>query len=86
MRMPLKLWTQRFIRYLKNYYQTNSNISIEDSFLNAWIFTEGLPADCPQPVSTRFEKVDAFSQQWKNSGKLILNRQRTGVLTNGCIS
>ena len=62
--------TDGFITYLKNYYQTKYNISIEDSFLNAWIFTEGLPATCPKPVSTRFEKVDAFSQQWKNSGKL----------------
>ncbi len=62
--------TDGFIAYLKNYYQTKYSITIEDSFLNAWIFTEGLPANCPKPVSTRFEKVDDFSQQWKNSGKL----------------
>jgi hypothetical protein len=62
--------TDRFIAYLKNYYQTKYSITIEDSFLNSWIFTEGLPVDCPKPVSTRFEKVDKFSQQWKKSGKL----------------
>jgi leukotriene-A4 hydrolase len=62
--------TDGFIAYLKNYYQTKYSITIEDSFLNAWIFTEGLPANCPKPVSTRFEKVDDFSQQWKKSGRL----------------
>jgi leukotriene-A4 hydrolase len=62
--------TDGFIAYLKKYYQTKFNITIEDSFLNAWIFTEGLPANCPKPVSTRFEKVDTFLQQWKNSGNL----------------
>ncbi|WP_276368010.1 M1 family metallopeptidase [Chryseolinea sp. H1M3-3] len=62
--------TEGFTAYLKNYYQTKYSISIEDNFLKAWIYTEGLPADCPQPVSTRFEKVNAFLQQWKASGKL----------------
>jgi leukotriene-A4 hydrolase len=62
--------TDGFIAYLKDYYQKKYNITLDDSFLNAWIFTEGLPANCPQPVSTRFEKIDSFLQQWKNSGKL----------------
>jgi leukotriene-A4 hydrolase len=62
--------TDGFIAYLKNYYQNKYTLTIEDSFLNAWIFTEGLPANCPKPVSTRFEKVDDFLLQWKNSGNL----------------
>ena len=62
--------TDGFIVYLKNYYQKKYSLTIEDSFLNAWIFTEGLPANCPKPVSTRFEKVDDLLLEWKNSGKL----------------
>jgi aminopeptidase N len=58
--------TERFIVFLKSYYQTKFNIAIEDAFLNAWIYTVGLPADCPQPVSTRFEKIDAFLKAWKS--------------------
>jgi hypothetical protein len=66
--------TEHFISYLKEYYQTKFAITIEDSFLNAWIFTEGLPDDCPQPVSTRFEKVNQFIAKWENSGKLDANQ------------
>ncbi len=69
--------TEGFTTYLKNYYQTKYNIPIEDAFLNAWIYTEGLPADCPQPVSTRFEKVNLFLQQWKASGKLDAQQTST---------
>ena len=60
--------TEGFIAFLKKYYQTKYNVTIEDSFLNAWIFTEGLPADCPKPASARFEKVDSFLKQWTKTG------------------
>jgi leukotriene-A4 hydrolase len=62
--------TERFISFLKNYYLTKYNLTIEDRFLNNWIFTEGLPADCPQPVSDRLEKVNGILQKWKDTGKL----------------
>jgi hypothetical protein len=62
--------TERFVTYLKDYYKSKFNIQLEDSFLNAWIYTEGLPADCPKPVSNRFENVDRFLAQWNKSGKL----------------
>ncbi|HKZ38353.1 MAG TPA: M1 family metallopeptidase, partial [Chryseolinea sp.] len=62
--------TEGFINFIKTYYQGKFNIQLDDSNLNTWIFSEGLPTDCPQPVSTRFEKVSQFIQAWKTSGKL----------------
>lgn len=62
--------TDGFIAYIKNYYQTHFKLSVEDTHLNAWIFSEGLPADCPQPESSRFEKVNQFIIAWKSSGQL----------------
>ena len=62
--------TDGFIKYIKQYYKAKFNIQLVDSHINAWIFSEGLPDDCPQPVSGRFEKVNRFLQQWKDSGKL----------------
>lgn len=62
--------TEGFISYLKRYFQTKYNIRIEDDFLNSWIFTEGLPAECPEPASARFEKVDGLIAEWKNTGRL----------------
>jgi len=62
--------TEGFLNYIKRYYQRKFNIQLDNSHLNAWIFSEGLPADCPQPVSTRFEKVSQFIQAWKTFGKL----------------
>jgi leukotriene A-4 hydrolase/aminopeptidase len=62
--------TDAFISYLKSYYQTKHGIAIDDAFINSWIFTEGIPATCPKPISTRFEKVNASLSQWKNSQTL----------------
>lgn len=60
--------TNKFIEYIKNYYQRKFNQVLADSNFNAWIFTEGLPDNCPQPVSEKFAKVDAFLLRW-NGGK-----------------
>jgi leukotriene-A4 hydrolase len=57
--------TDSFIKYIKNYYQTKFNTTLEDQLFNAWIFTEGLPADCPVPQSNRFKKVDEVIADWK---------------------
>ncbi|WP_245970266.1 M1 family metallopeptidase [Pseudochryseolinea flava] len=61
--------TDGFIKYIKDYYQTKNNISLSDSLFNEWIFSEDLPASCPQPVSTLLEKVDAALSQWKADGR-----------------
>jgi hypothetical protein len=66
--------TNGFITYLKNYYQTNFNAKIEIDYLNNWIFTEGLPADCPQPASPRFEQVESLIRDWRESGLLEIDR------------
>ncbi len=63
--------TDRFITYLKQYFQTNYSIQIDDKFLDSWIFTDGLPDDCPQPVSDRFGKVDQLIAKWKDGGGLM---------------
>jgi leukotriene A-4 hydrolase/aminopeptidase len=57
--------TEVFISYLKGYYEKKYSINIEDSYINAWVFTEGLPADCPKPVSKRFEKIDQLIDEWE---------------------
>lgn len=62
--------TDQFILYIKKYYKNTFSITLEDSLFTAWIFTEGLPASCPKPVSTRFEKVTEALQQWKTTGKV----------------
>jgi hypothetical protein len=69
--------TDGFIAYLKHYYKEKFDIQIEDAFLDSWIFTEGLPVNCPKPVSNRFEKIDQFLTQWKNSGKLDSQQTKT---------
>lgn len=60
--------TDSFIRYIKEYYK-GKGITLEDAHFQSWIFTEGLPKDCPQPVSERFKRVDDVLQGWKSSGK-----------------
>ena len=60
--------TDGFITFIKNYYQTKFKIELQDSFLNSWIYTEGLPENCPQPKADRFVEIDSTIQQWK-SGK-----------------
>jgi len=56
--------TDNFIVYIKHYYESKFKISLSDSFLNAWIFTEGLPANCPAPQSVLFNNVDKVTAQW----------------------
>jgi leukotriene-A4 hydrolase len=62
--------TDGFIGYIKNYYQSNFGIALDDERFNQWIFSEGLPADCPQPNSSRFKKVDEVIAAWKAEQKL----------------
>jgi aminopeptidase N len=61
--------TDRFIAYIKGYYNNNYTIALSDSLFNAWIFTEGLPEECPQPVSMLFKGVDETLRQWEADGR-----------------
>jgi leukotriene A-4 hydrolase/aminopeptidase len=62
--------TDKFIAFIKNYYQTKFKITIPDELITAWIFTEGLPNTCPQPNAERFRKVDEVIAQWKSTQQL----------------
>jgi leukotriene-A4 hydrolase len=57
--------TDSFITYIKAYYKNKFSISLEDTLFNNWIFSEGLPADCPHPKSERFKKIDEVIAGWK---------------------
>lgn len=50
--------TEAFIPYLRNYYQNKFNITLEDALFEKWIFSVGLPEDCPKPQSLAFQNVD----------------------------
>jgi leukotriene-A4 hydrolase len=65
--------TDKFISFIKEYYKSKFQITITDELLNAWIFTEGLPADCPKPKADRFVKVDEVISKWKNNHHLDMN-------------
>lgn len=62
--------TERFIPFIKDYYRTKFNVTLDDSLFQTWIFGQGLPDNCPVPKSSRFEKVDAVLDSWKESGTL----------------
>jgi leukotriene-A4 hydrolase len=62
--------TEQFIRYIKNYYQNKFKITLDDQLFQQWVFSEGLPADCPQPVSNRFKAVDGVIAGWKAEKQL----------------
>jgi aminopeptidase N len=62
--------TEAFIPFIRDYYQKNYNITLNDALFEEWIFSEGLPNSCAQPKSTRFDAVDAAMTQW-NAGQKI---------------
>jgi leukotriene-A4 hydrolase len=62
--------TEGFIEFIKNYYRQSYNIALEDPFFKEWIYSEGLPQDCPIPQSQRFAKVESAISQWSQDGKL----------------
>ncbi|HZX74711.1 MAG TPA: leukotriene A4 hydrolase C-terminal domain-containing protein, partial [Cyclobacteriaceae bacterium] len=62
--------TDGFMKDIKNYYQSQYTIELQDSLFNAWIFTAGLPAESPVPKSERFNKVDSLISAWSKTSKL----------------
>ena len=62
--------TDGFIEDIKSFYQSKFNLVLEDSLLNAWIFTTGLPAECPVPKSNRFDRVDSLTSAWVKTSRL----------------
>jgi leukotriene-A4 hydrolase len=62
--------TDTFKRYIQKYYQSKFNIALDGKSFDAWIDTEGLPANVPQPNSLRFQKVDQLLASWKAEKEL----------------
>lgn len=59
--------TDSFIKTIKDYYKTKWSLTLDDSLFNEWIFSEGLPANCPQPASEKFKRVDDVLREWKEN-------------------
>jgi aminopeptidase N len=88
--------TENFIPYLKNYYQSKFDVVLSDQLFEKWIFTTGLPEDCPKPQSAAFEKVDkalysllttdelpsSFTQKWTTHEWLHFINSLPAGLTN----
>jgi len=62
--------TESFIAEIKKYYHDTFDINLDDALFNEWIFTEGLPGDCPIPQSDRFENINQFITRWKKGDEL----------------
>lgn len=62
--------TDTFEHYIKKYYQSKFNITLDDKTFDAWIDAEGLPANVPEPNSVRFRKVDQLLASWETEKKL----------------
>ena len=62
--------TDTFIAEIKKYYHDKFGITLDDALFNDWIFTEGLPDNCPIPRSDRFENVDTYLARWRKGERL----------------
>lgn len=56
--------TEKFVEYLnKNLFEANGIAKI-DGLYEQWIYGPGIPANCPQPESDRFEQVEKVVEAW----------------------
>jgi leukotriene A-4 hydrolase/aminopeptidase len=62
--------TDKFVDFIKQYYQKQYNVNLPDALFTQWIYSEGLPTDCPVPNPTRFTRVQEVVATWQKSGKL----------------
>ncbi|HTF20101.1 MAG TPA: M1 family metallopeptidase [Chryseolinea sp.] len=63
--------TDLFVAAVKEYYSKNHSITLPDTLFNNWIFTPGLPADCPTPVATKFAPIDSALATFARDGKSL---------------
>lgn len=56
--------TDRFRKFIHDYYESNYQIQLDAGLLDRWIEQEGLPEDCPTPVTDRFELVHRSVARW----------------------
>jgi len=62
--------TDEFISQLNAKLFKKNGIAIDESLYNEWIFGQGLPSNCPQPISDRFTNVERVVESWVNGTKL----------------
>lgn len=62
--------TDMFIAEIKKFYLDTYNVALDEKLFNEWIFSEGLPDNCPVPQSDRFENVEALIDRWKKGERL----------------
>ncbi|MFA5831850.1 MAG: M1 family metallopeptidase [Bacteroidota bacterium] len=52
--------TELFLENLENEFKIKANTNLADKLtINSWVYSPGLPENCPQPKSSEFEKVSA---------------------------
>jgi leukotriene-A4 hydrolase len=56
--------TEKFLAYFDKYFKDKS--LKEKINVNAWVYSVGLPGNCPQPHTDEFAKVSAQIDAWKN--------------------
>ncbi len=56
--------TDEFITQLNTKLFEKNGIAVDEKLYTDWIFGEGLPANCPQPISDRFDKVEVVLKSW----------------------
>src|SRR5258706_13076605 len=61
--------TEELVKIISSDLLNNDSTLISKVNMNAWIYGPGLPANCPQVKSERFEKVDAELKKWNGGAK-----------------
>jgi leukotriene-A4 hydrolase len=62
--------TDGFINAIRTYYHKDHRIELDPNIFQQWIFTEGLPDDCPNPQSKRFQQPEDAVARWKSGQSL----------------
>lgn len=71
--------TEAFTRYVEEYYRRQFSLNLPQSIFTDWVYSEGLPGSCPQPVSVKFAQVDTFLAKWwrKDDADIAATKQWT---------
>ena len=59
--------TEQFIEILQTQLFDAYQLDIKPAFYEAWIYTSGLPDNCPVPISHKFENVDKALATWTSN-------------------
>jgi hypothetical protein len=70
--------TERFLKYLKSRYGLKLSPEVL-AVVEKWIYSPGLPAECKQPKSERFNKVETLVPRLLAGEKAARNETKTWV-------